>query len=615
MQFFEFYESVRQSAGGILDKSHFNIQALPEPSVGQTQTAPKYNMEDWKWETDWMHLALILFEAAREAILITNADGDIVAVNPAFTALSGYSEAELRGKNPRLLKSGRQSTTHYSVLWQTLRREDAWQGEFWNQRKDGGLYVALTTIRAVRDAEQRLTHYVGIATDITGQKEAEQRIEYLAGHDALTGLPNRTLLTERAELALALAARRCESLAVLSLDLDQFKEVNDALGHAGGDALLMQVTARIKALIRQSDILCRIGSDEFALLLPDTGREKALCVVDRLVAAFSQPFAVADHSLRMTTSIGIALYPQDGAQFAELLKNADAALYQAKQNGRNALAFYDRQMNMATFERLVLESELRKAIEAGQLRAYFQPKVRLADGALVGAEALVRWQHPEHGLIPPGRFISVAESSDLIVKIGDWMLGEASRQLAIWREAGLPSLTVAVNLAARHFHTPELTDGLRSLLAAHGLAPQLLELELTESTLLDVGAETMNTLQTIQQLGVGLSIDDFGTGYSSLSYLKRLPITTLKIDQSFVRDLANDSDNQIIVNTMITLGHNLGLTVIAEGVETEQQRQILHDQGCDLTQGYLFSPPLPAEDFIAWARQYAGNGVELASVN
>lgn len=616
MQFLNFHQSVSQSAGGVSNEIYFDIRALPDLLVGEMQkepTAPKHNTEYWKWKADFMRLALVMFESAREAILITNADGDILAVNPAFTALSGYSEAELRGRNPRLLKSELQSMAYYVTLWQTLQREGVWQGEFWNRRKDGGLYVALTIIRAVRDPEQRLTHYVGISTDITEKKQAERRIEYLSSHDALTGLPNRTLLTERAELALALAARRRESLAVLYLDLDQFKEVNDALGHAGGDALLVQVTSRIKALIRQSDTLCRIGSDEFVLLLPDTGRKKALAVVDRLVATFRQPFTVAGHSLRVTTSIGIALYPHDGAQFAELLKNADAALYQAKKNGHNALAFYDRQMNIATFERLVLESELRKAIESGQLRAYFQPKVRLADGALVGAEALVRWLHPEHGLIPPGRFISVAESSDLIVAIGDWMLDEASRQLALWRGAGLPPLTIAVNLAARHFRAPAgLIDGLRNLLAAHGLTPQSLELELTESTLLDGGAETVNTLQAIQRLGVGLAIDDFGTGYSSLSYLKRMPIKTLKIDQSFVRDLANDSDTQIIVNTMIALGHNLGLTVIAEGVETEQQRQILHDQGCDLIQGYLFSPPLPAEDFIAWVRQYAGNSTESA---
>ena len=568
------------------------------------QTVPMREVTGWKWTADFAHLAKVLFESAREAILITNSHGCIVMVNPAFSALSGYSEAELRGQNPRLLQSGHQSATYYTALWLTLQQEGVWQGEFWNRRKDGRLYVVLTTIREVRNAEGQLTHYVSIATDVTKQKETEQRIKYLAGYDVLTGLPGRTLLAERAELALALAARRREPLAVLLLDLDQFKEVNEALGYTVGDTLLVQVAARLKGLIRQADTICRIGSDEFVLLLPDTGRKKALRAVDRLVAAFHQPFDIAGHSLRVTTSIGIALYPHDGARLSELLKNVNAALCQAKKNGRNTLAFYDREMNIAAFERLVLESELRKAVESGQLRAYFQPKVRLADGALVGAEALVRWRHPEHGLILPGRFIPVAESSDLIIAIGDWMLKAAGQQLANWRNQGLPPLTVAVNLAARHFCAAGLVEQLRRLLAMQGHAPRLLELELTESTLLDAGTETTDTLRAIQQLGIGLAIDDFGTGYSSLSYLKRMPITTLKIDRSFISDLATDPDTRIIVATMITLGHNLGLTVIAEGVETEQQRQILVDQGCDLAQGHLFAPALPAEDFIAWVRQY-----------
>jgi len=572
------------------------------------QTVSIKEVTGWEWTADFARLAMVVFESAREAILITNAQGYIVTVNPAFSALSGYSEAELRGQNPRLFQSGHQSATYYTALWLTLQREGLWQGEFWNRRKDGGLYIVLTTIREVRNAEGRITHYVSIATDITEQKETEQRIKYLAGYDALTGLPGRALLAERAELALALAARRREPLTVLSLDLDQFKEVNEALGYTVGDTLLVQVATRLKGLIRQADTMCRIESDKFVLLLPDTGRKKALRAVDRLVAAFHQPFNIAGHSLRVTTSIGIALYPHDGVRFSELLKNANAALYQAKKNGRNTLAFYDREMNIAAFERLVLESELRKAVESGQLRAYLQPKIRLADGALVGVEALVRWRHPKQGLILPGRFISVAESSDLIIAIGDWMLNEAAQQLANWRQAGLPPLTVAVNLAARHFCAAGLVEQLHRLLATPGHAPWMLELELTESTLLDAGAETTDTLRAIQRLGIGLAIDDFGTGYSSLSYLKRMPITTLKIDQSFVHDLATDPDTRTIVATMITLGHNLGLTVVAEGVETGEQRQILVDQGCDLAQGYLFSPPLPAEDFIAWVRQYARPG-------
>ena len=545
-------------------------------------------------------LAAAVFEAARESIIVTGVDGNIVAVNPAFCELSGYAEAEVLGQNPRLLQSGRQSAAYYAAVWRIVASEGAWQGEFWNRRKDGGLYLVLATISQVRDAVGRLAYYVGIATDITRQKEAEQRIERLAYYDALTDLPNRALLAQRTEMALALAARRSAQLAMLFLDLDRFKEVNDSLGHAEGDALLVQVAARLNGLIREADTVCRLGGDEFVLLLPDTDQAGALRVADKLLAAFRQPFFVAGHGLRATVSIGIALYPHDGSTFGDLLKNADAALYRAKQDGRNTRAFYAREMNSATFERLVLESDLRKAIELGQLCAYFQPKLRLIDDAPVGAEALVRWRHPDRGLIPPGRFIPVAETSDLIVAIGDWVLEEVCHQLAVWRESGLPPLSVAVNLAARHFREPGFIGRVENLLATHGLAPQLLELELTESSLLEAGAQTTDTLWALRRLGVGLAIDDFGTGYSSLSYLKRLPITALKIDQSFVRDLVTDPDDRILAATIVNLGHSLGLKVVAEGVETEEQRRILLEQGCDLAQGYYFGRPVPAEEFVEW---------------
>ena len=435
---------------------------------------------------------------------------------------------------------------------------------------------------------------------IADRERAEQRSERLACYDALTGLPNRALLAQRATLALALAARQGESLAVLLLDLDRFKEINDSLGHVAGDTLLVETAQRLRDLIRETDTASRQGGDEFVLLLPETDLDGARRVADKLLVAFRQPFVIANHRLRVTLSVGIALYPADGANFGELLQNADTALYRAKQDGRNTQVRYAREMNIAGAARLVLETELRQAIEAGQLRVYYQPKLRLADGALVGAEALVRWQHPERGLIPPNHFIPMAEASDLIVALGDWMLAEVCQQLAAWRDAGLPSLTVAVNLAARHFREPGCAAHIKNLLAAHRLMPQMLELELTESTLLETGAQTMETLRALQRLGIGLAIDDFGTGYSSLGYLKRLPITALKIDQSFVRDLAHDPDSRIFAKTIVALGHGLGLAVVAEGVETDSQRRILLEQGCDLAQGYLFSHPLPAVEFIAW---------------
>ena len=593
-----------------LDFLHRTGRRIPVMVEGQISHSPEgefqqthcvlYDLAERQRAEERQRLAGAVFDAARESIIVTDSSGAIVAVNPAFTKISGYREAEVLGKNPRLLQSGRQSDAFYAAMWETLKREDSWHGEFWNRRKGGDLYVALVTLSAVRDMAGRLTYYVCIATDITRQKETEQHIERLAYYDALTGLANRALLIQRVEQALA--RQRCESLALLFVDIDRFKEINDSLGHTGGDALLLAATVRLRGLLRETDTACRLGGDEFVLLLPGKDHAGARQVADLLLAAFRRPFIVAGHNLRATVSIGIALYPQDGARFTDLLKNADAALHRAKQEGRNTYLFYVQEMNVAALERLVLESELRQAIDRGQLAAYFQPKVHLSDGSLAGAEALVRWLHPVHGLIPPGRFIPVAEASDLIVALGNWMLEAVCQQQAIWREAGLPPLTVAVNLAARHFRDPGLIQHIQTLLAVHGLNPDALELELTESTLLEAGAQTGETLAVLKQLGVGLAIDDFGTGYSSLGYLKRIPITALKIDQSFVRDLVHDADDRTLAATIIALGHGLGLSVVAEGVETAEQRQILLDQGCNLAQGYYFGRPMPADQFAAWVK-------------
>ncbi|MFO1424039.1 MAG: PAS domain S-box protein [Candidatus Competibacteraceae bacterium] len=571
---------------------------LAEPSMGALVFNFRDITERWQAEAR-QRLAAVVFEAAREAIFVADAETRILAVNPAFTTLTGYAEATVRGRSPRLLWADRQPEAYFEAMERTAAREGVWQGEFWARRQDGERRAALASLCAVWDASGRVLHYVGIATDVTEQRAAERRIERLAYYDPLTNLPNRALLAQRAEMALALATRRHGSLAVLFLDLDRFKEVNDALGHAAGDVLLMQVAARLQRLVRAEDTVCRLGGDEFVLLLPEADQEGALRVADKVLAALRQPFVVAGHALNTTASVGIALHPHDGADFAELLKNADAALYRAKHEGRNTRVFYDRAMNAATLARMVLEAELRQALVAGQLRAYYQPKVRLSDGTLVGAEALVRWEHPERGLIPPGQFIPVAEASDLIVALDDWMLVEVCRQLAAWRRQSGSPLTVAVNLAARHFRQPGLADRICGLLDAYDLPAQALELELTESTLLDANADTIEILRQFERLGLGLAIDDFGTGYSSLSYLKHLPLTALKIDQGFVRDLVTDPDDRAIAATIVALGHHLDLAVVAEGVETEDQRRFLLEQGCDLAQGYLFDRPLPAEAFAA----------------
>ena len=450
-------------------------------------------------------------------------------------------------------------------------------------------------------ANDRVIGTVGYARDISERKQAEQRIEHLAYYDVLTELPNRALLAQRAELALAMADRHRGELAILFMDLDRFREVNDALGHGAGDALLVQVAGRLQTLLRTEDTVCRLGGDGFVLLLTDVGQDGALRAADRLLAAFHRPFVVSGHRLSVTVSIGIALYPHDGNDFAELLKNADTALNRAKQLGRNSRAFYDRQMNAVTFERLVLEGELRQAIATNQLRVYYQPKVRLADGVLTGAEALIRWQHPVRGLIPPGAFIPLAEASDLIVALGDWMLATVCKQVAIWVRRGLAPPPVAVNLAARHFTLPNLADRLRGLLEAYGVPASALQLELTESTLLEAGERPAETLRAIEKMGVKLAIDDFGTGYSNLAYLKRLPLAELKIDRSFIRDLANNPDDRALAATIIALGHQMELQVVAEGVETEVQRRILLDLGCDLAQGTHYDGAMPLGTFaLVW---------------
>ncbi len=553
-----------------------------------------------------LRLAGAVFDSAREAILVSDADNRIVAVNPAFTLMTGYTEAEVAGGNPRLLQSGRTPADTYVEMWRGLALHGYWQGEFRNRRADGADYSVLAAISSVRDEQGRVTHYVGIESDITAMKEAEDRIEYLAYHDPLTGLPNRALLLERANLALAVAHRRREEVAILFLDLDRFKDVNDSLGHDAGDALLMEAGRRLGHLVRETDTASRLGGDEFVLLLLGVGDEGAREVAEKVLALMREPFVVQGHNLSLSTSVGIALFPRDGPDMGELLKNADTALYRAKQDGRNAMAFYNREMNVATFEKLVLESELKGAIENGDLVTYYQPKVELGSNRLAGAEALIRWRHPQHGLVPPGRFIPLAESSGLIIDICRWVLNDVCRQIAEWKRLGLAPPRVAVNLTPRDFRDPHLAQFLQDLLRRHGLSAASLELELTESTLLDAGDQVLRNLIAIKHLGIGLALDDFGTGYSSLSYLRRLPIGTLKIDQSFVRDLESDAEDRTLAGSIIALGHSLGLDVVAEGVETGAQRDILMSLGCSIGQGYLFGRPMPAEDFAALMARGAG---------
>ncbi len=547
--------------------------------------------------------AALVFETSQELILLTDADSRIISVNQVFEEMTGYTPDEVIGKNPSLLSSGRHTPEFYAEMWQAVNSKGKWQGEVWNRRKSGDVFPVWLTISAYRDANGKVLNYVGVSSDISERVAAQERIRQLAYFDSLTNLPNRRLLQDRAEQALASAEREKKQIALLFVDLDHFKTINDSLGHSAGDALLSEVARRLQSCVRRMDTVARLGGDEFVVLLTDVTIEGATEVARKLIYRVARPYQIENHELRVTPSLGISVFPQDGRDFESLLKHSDTAMYRAKESGRNAYQFFASEMNVAALERLTLENSLRQGIERGEFVLHYQPQIDLASGRIVGAEALVRWRHPQLGLVPPGKFIPVAEVSGLIVMIGEWVLGEACRQNCAWQQAGLPAISIAVNISAVQFRSGRIEDNVAAVLADTGLAPELLELELTEGIVMVGANATVETLQRISDMGVKLAIDDFGTGYSSLSYLKRFPIDRLKIDQSFVRDIVTDTDDWAISSAIISMGHSLRLKVIAEGVEHVEQLEMLRRQGCDEVQGYYFSVPLPADDFAVLLRQ------------
>ena len=547
--------------------------------------------------------AALVFETSQELILLTDADCRIISVNQVFEEMTGYTPDEVIGQNPRLLSSGRHTPEFYAAMWQAIGSRGKWQGEVWNRRKSGDVFPVWLTISAYRDAQGKVLNYVGVSSDISEHVAAQERIRQLAYFDSLTHLPNRRLLQDRAEQALASAEREGKQVALLFVDLDHFKTINDSLGHSMGDRVLTEVSQRLQSCVRRMDTVARLGGDEFVVLLTDVTIEGATEVARKLIRRVARPYQIENHELGVTPSLGISVFPQDGRDFEALLKHADTAMYRAKESGRNGYQFFASEMNVAALERLMLENSLRQGIERGEFVLHYQPQIDLASGRIVGAEALVRWRHPQLGLVPPGKFIPVAEVSGLIVMIGEWVLGEACRQNRAWEQAGLPAVSVAVNISAVQYRSGRNEAIVATVLADTGLAPELLELELTEGIVM-VGADaTVATLQRISDMGVKLAIDDFGTGYSSLSYLKRFPIDRLKIDQSFVRDIVTDTDDWAISSAIISMGHSLRLQVIAEGVEYAEQLEMLRRQGCDEVQGYYFSVPLPADDFAVLLRQ------------
>jgi diguanylate cyclase (GGDEF)-like protein/PAS domain S-box-containing protein len=541
-----------------------------------------------------LELAAKVFETSLDAIFITDAKQCIVAANPSFQRLTGYRQAEVIGHPPKDFLAKSEDASVCQKLLDGLSEQGFWEGELWNRRKDGEAYLCLISMVRVKDEAGCTTHFIGFFKDLTEALAARKRIEELAYHDALTGLPNRLMFSERFDFAKKVADRKQTSSAVLFIDLDRFKHINDALGHMFGDRVLIEVAERLQSCLRQVDTVSRLGGDEFLILLNDAGADGAEVTARRILQRLSAPFSLSEIAFTVTCSIGIALYPNDGDNMDELIKNADSAMYAVKERGRSGFRFYTRQMNIGLLSRVKLDHAIRLALKNDAFRLQYQPQVSLKSGDIIGTEALIRWRDAELGEVPPSRFIPIAEDSGAIIPLGDWVLRRAAQQAAVWYRQGVRVVT-SVNVSALQFQQAEFVEKVADALQSNGLPPQLFELELTESILIQNIDETLKRLQALAQLGVQLAIDDFGTGYSSLAYLKRFPIQKLKIDQSFVRDIPADESDAAIVRAIINLGHSMNLCVIAEGVESESQQTFLQSAGCDEFQGFLYSPALESE--------------------
>ncbi len=542
-----------------------------------------------------------VFESTLEGVVITDPQGRIVATNRAFSTITGYAEDEVLSQDPRLLASGRHERSFFQDMWRSIGQTGSWQGELWNRRKNGEVYPEWLTISTVRDAAGAIVNYVGVFSDISRIKQSEEKLDHLAHHDPLTGLPNRLLLQSRLAHALEQAQRHRHQVAVLMVDLDLFKNVNDSLGHPAGDQLIRVVAQRIRQRLREEDTLARVGGDEFVVLLEQLPRaEDAAIVAQAILGVMSEPAALSGgHEVYVSGSVGVSLFPNDGVDATQLMRNADTALYQAKAQGRNTYRFYTEALTRAANDRLSLEARLRRGFERGELLLHYQPQVSVQDGRIVGVEALLRWQSAEDGFITPDRFIPLAEETRLILPIGDWVLQTACAQLRAWVDEGCEPVRVAVNLSSRQFEQKDLASRVRKALEDTGLPPQWLELEITESAIMAQGEQAVEAIRELKALGVSIALDDFGTGYSSLAYLKRFAIDTLKIDRSFVRDIPEDRNDRAIAATIIAMARTLGIQVLAEGVETPEQLAFLVSHGCHSWQGYLFSRPVPAGDLAA----------------
>lgn len=550
-----------------------------------------------------LQLSASVIAHAHEGIIITDITGRIVDVNPAFTEVTGYTREEALGKTPHLLQSGRHDARFYAAMWQSIKDTGQWSGEVWNRRKSGEIYPEWISITTVTGEEGEITHYVGSSTDITERKQSEADIHNLSFYDPLTQLPNRRMLMDHLYQTLVIGTGSTKHGALLFVGLDNFKAINETKGHGVGDLLLLKVSDRLKTCIDKSGVIVRLGGDEFVVVLKNLSKEveqaevQARMVAEKILDATSQPYNLQGHEYHTTSSIGIGLFHEHEMSVDELLKRADTAMYQAKQSGRNTLRFFDPTMQAVLEERMALEADLRSALQQQQFRLYYQMQVNHT-GRVIGAEVLLRWIHPSHGLVSPIKFIPLAEENGLILPIGQWVLETACKQIKAWEADPLTrDLQLAVNVSAGQFHQPDFVERVSELLNQTAIVPSRLKLELTESMVLDDIADTIAKMYALKQLGVRFSMDDFGTGYSSLAYLTQLPLDQLKIDQSFVRNIGTKPTDAVIVQTIVGMANNLGMEVIAEGVETQAQRDFLEKVGCLFYQGYLFGKPVPLEEF------------------
>lgn len=557
-----------------------------------------------------MHKLMQAVEQSPNSIVITDLDARIEYANPAFIQVTGYTLQEITGENPRILQSGKTPSERYREMWSHLTQGKSWKGEFINCRKDGTEYTELVSISPVRQADGSISNYLAIKEDVTQKKQMELQIEKIEHFDLLTDLPNSSLLRNRAEFALSYSQRQQQKLAVMFLDLDNFNHINNSHGRSAGDEILIQLALRLKNRLRDEDTVSRVSGDEFILVLSTQTDNSSLHLAEKILQLIAQPFYTGTEEHVVTCSIGIAMYPDDGTDFDTLSKNAEVAMHRAKNDGRNTIRFFKAEMQEHLSRSLLLGNALRYAMERNQLHLHFQPQVNLSDNRIIGAEALLRWHHPELGSISPAEFIPIAEHSGQIVSIGEWVLRTAVRQLKRWIDDGLPPMLMAVNLSAVQFKHFNLTRMISSILKEEQLPARYLELELTESVTMSNPQGAIEIMDQLYEQGVRMSIDDFGTGYSSLSYLKQFKIYKLKIDQSFVRNINNDAHDKSIVTTIISMANNLGFTTIAEGVETEQQLEILRQLGCDEIQGYFYSRPLAASEFETFVHQHTPEMLE-----